>query len=191
MKYREPRARVTYIEASRDAFRIKVQLTGKFARPLSPASLIRDDQESITPVELHRLVELDGRTATFESNLTPAPDLKIGSEFVLRCWWGQDQLEIARGIYRPWQRTNFSRKDATRHHWPKGVVALSPRDEARAQEEEEIIKGGWDHEHCRLCWETIDEDSRYGYLDGTDWVCITCYDRYIASGLGAKLGDMV
>ena len=37
--------------------------------------------------------------------------------------------------------------------------------------EETIIPGGWDHEHCALCWQTISceaEDDQLGYMNGKD-----------------------
>jgi hypothetical protein len=54
-----------------------------------------------------------------------------------------------------------------------------------------VVPGGWDHEHCRLCWERISDieaGKNFGYTDGKDWLCESCYEKYIVSGLGQKLG---
>ena len=40
-----------------------------------------------------------------------------------------------------------------------------------------------DHEHCELCFETISDKEGYqheGYTDGKEWLCIDCYNKYIA-----------
>ena len=57
-------------------------------------------------------------------------------------------------------------------------------------EEGEVIPDGgvvdenaWDHEHCELCWTTISEYPDYepeGYTDGKNWLCVKCYEKYIA-----------
>jgi hypothetical protein len=50
----------------------------------------------------------------------------------------------------------------------------------------EIVKGGWDHAHCELCWESISsagENQHEGYTDGKVWLCTSCFDKYIAPRL--------
>ena len=46
---------------------------------------------------------------------------------------------------------------------------------------ENVIPGGWKHEHCNICWETIAESAeRFGYCDQYErWVCESCYENYI------------
>jgi len=42
-----------------------------------------------------------------------------------------------------------------------------------------LVPGGWDHEHCELCREHIDNGD-FGYQDKDDnWLCENCYDRYV------------
>jgi len=176
MTYREPRARVLDVQVSPSVSRITVELECDPWRPLAPASLCRDDDPAITLVQLHRLVALDGRRAVFETSPSGMPEIGIGSVVIFRSWWSADQVEVARAIHRPWQRTHFSPSDSARYS-PDGSS--------------ETIPDGWDHEHCRLCWETFDEDTPYGYVEGADWLCGKCYDDFIASGLGAHLGDEV
>jgi hypothetical protein len=55
-----------------------------------------------------------------------------------------------------------------------------------------VVSGGWNHAHCKLCWETISTHEGYkhfGYTDGSDWVCQDCYEKYIQSCFGKKLGE--
>jgi hypothetical protein len=50
----------------------------------------------------------------------------------------------------------------------------------------EIVKGGWDHEHCGLCWTEISlapGNQSAGYTDGKGWLCIACFEHYIATRL--------
>jgi len=51
---------------------------------------------------------------------------------------------------------------------------------------EEVVSGGWEHEHCELCWATIsphDGHQPTGYTDGKEWLCISCFGKYIAPRL--------
>jgi len=46
----------------------------------------------------------------------------------------------------------------------------------------ELVEGGWDHEHCAICWEAIGPvDQVEGYFSAPDtWVCERCYVDYVA-----------
>ncbi|HVN76938.1 MAG TPA: hypothetical protein VMT19_11510 [Thermoanaerobaculaceae bacterium] len=55
-----------------------------------------------------------------------------------------------------------------------------------------VVPGGWDHEHCCLCFATISargDDLRSGYTDGNDWACEECYAEEIAPHHGTGHGD--
>ena len=46
-----------------------------------------------------------------------------------------------------------------------------------------LEEGGWDHEHCVFCWNTIDAEhtgykSQHGTYEG-EWVCKWCYENTI------------
>jgi hypothetical protein len=46
-----------------------------------------------------------------------------------------------------------------------------------------IVKKGWDHEQCSLCRSRIDKaGARYGYYSkaDNDWLCVSCYEKFIA-----------
>ena len=55
------------------------------------------------------------------------------------------------------------------------------RGEAYDPEKFELVEGGWDHEHCDVCWEKIvdgvaywtNDDAEAGHLD----LCESCYPR--------------
>jgi len=41
----------------------------------------------------------------------------------------------------------------------------------------ELVEGGWDHEHCEVCFARIGDGDRYWANDGPEHVdlCLTCY----------------
>ncbi len=61
--------------------------------------------------------------------------------------------------------------------WEK--IPFEPRDAVRGSE---VIKGGWDHEHCAVCWEKI---GAYGQASGfvsasNIWICEQCHGKYVS-----------
>jgi len=65
---------------------------------------------------------------------------------------------------------------------PANELDLTALDELGS--DRTILSGGWDHEHCFICHEQINEDqprcfqSEYG--KGTFWwACVSCYQRWI------------
>ena len=50
----------------------------------------------------------------------------------------------------------------------------------------QLIKDGWNHDHCEICWWTLHEsdDPEHGEgltTDGHKWLCTVCFTRFIAS----------
>ena len=47
----------------------------------------------------------------------------------------------------------------------------------------ELVRGGWSHDHCEICWWTLseggDEEHSVGYTDGGRWICSECYGHFI------------
>jgi len=42
-----------------------------------------------------------------------------------------------------------------------------------------VVPGGWDHEHCAICWEKIGSGGQQrGYENDGDWICAACHDQY-------------
>lgn len=93
---------------------------------------------------------------------------KIGNSYpFMGGYWG----ERARLVYdssREWQKVEFVPHDTVRYY-PDGKT--------------EVVEGGWDHEHCEICGQTISPfelGNGYGYQDQDDsWVCLTCYEQYV------------
>jgi hypothetical protein len=90
--------------------------------------------------------------------------LAPGSEWdILDCYWGE-RAEIVLDQHRGWTRTRF-------------VPSEAQRFDSQGQSAGEGI---WDHEHCALCWKTIDDHSPEAYVDDQDeWLCTDCYVRFV------------
>jgi hypothetical protein len=118
-----------------------------------------------------RLLDVNHRDASgaIVVNDPSSRDLfKIGSAFpFLDGYWGE-RSHLVYDTSRDWQRVQFVPYDSAFYH-----------NDGRA----EVIEGGWDHEHCAICWQTIspsEPDNEYGYRDQDDtWVCQTCYEQYV------------
>lgn len=97
-------------------------------------------------------------------------------------WWTDDQWELVEDVSRHWAPAGFS---ITPGVW---IPINGGRMLRKLQKGEDLPEGvtldmkAWDHEHCRLCWQKISEnsaDQQKGYRDGDDWLCIECYNKYI------------
>jgi hypothetical protein len=80
-------------------------------------------------------------------------------------YWGE-RAQLVFNSSLEWAKTNFKPSDAIRHY-----------NDGRV----ETIKDGWDHEHCNICWATIDftENTVYMKSNQGDEVCQECFDNYI------------
>lgn len=116
---------------------------------------------------------------------------------ILDGYWGQ-RAEIVLGLHRKWRRTRFEASDSILFKGEddtiereatatdRQIIRLYP---ANADEEEaadandrgEIIKDGWDHEHCSICWQKISPIAQpEGYFSPPHtWVCVRCYDQFV------------
>jgi hypothetical protein len=116
----------------------------------------------------------------------------MGDNYIVRSWWGPDQLELVRNpAIRTWERLKFAPSDALEIQTQQGYRARRKLEPGEAPKEGKIIPEGWEHEHCELCWKRISsypDDDNYGYTNGAHWICDECFSTYIASGFGQKLG---
>jgi len=53
----------------------------------------------------------------------------------------------------------------------------------------ELVKGGWNKDHCAICrWELFESDDPIhvvGFTNGRDWVCTECHQKFIAGNFFA------
>jgi hypothetical protein len=100
---------------------------------------------------------------------------------VLDGYWGM-RAELVIDRNRRWRRLMFESRDAVEQSTPGGRI-LRPSGKAEALGEN-VLKGGWDHEHCAICWDKIGHGGEPdGYVDETgEWVCAGCYTHYVSPG---------
>jgi len=136
---------------------------------------------------VHRL----GDHITFETYDSQAIPLEAGSTYNYISRWSPDQLKLAQDQSRTWVLKEFEAQDAVAYSTEGGKI-IGRRKESSVTDGGTVVPGGWDHEHCALCWESISlhkEHQHIGYTDGNDWLCETCYKTYIVTSFGQKLGD--
>lgn len=64
-----------------------------------------------------------------------------------------------------------------------GALMLHRGEEYDAQEFD-LVKDGWKHDHCVVCWKMLYDperlDESFGYTNGEHWLCQQCYDAFLA-----------
>ena len=96
-------------------------------------------------------------------------------------WWTPTQLALVEGRSRLWRLTSFEPSDALAFE-SGGQIAVCKRDADDDVSGPALVPGGWDHEHCELCWEKIfliPGTNHSGYTDGREWLCVECYEKFI------------
>jgi hypothetical protein len=109
-----------------------------------------------------------GSGAIITSKYFPRDLFNLGTTYpLLDGYWGE-RVKIVLDASRKWKRVKFKPRDSIMHY-----------NDGRVEE----IKGGWDHEHCRICWQRIsayEDEENFGYVDQNDsWLCLSCYKKYI------------
>jgi hypothetical protein len=97
-------------------------------------------------------------------------------------WWTPPQAELVEDRSRQWHLQAFQVSDAVAFRGDGVTVARQKRSEEPVPNDAQIVLGGWDHEHCALCWRKISlhpGDQASGYTDGKDWLCASCYEKYL------------
>jgi hypothetical protein len=120
-----------------------------------------------------------GKQWTFIPENRQTLDLfKRGAQWeVIDGYWGE-RAEIVLDMSRQWRKVRFEPSDAAEFRGAKDrwwTKAPGPKPG-----EGELIKGGWDHEHCAIQWETIDERQPVAYFSEPDtWVCEDCFNKFV------------
>ena len=97
---------------------------------------------------------------------------------VLDGYWGE-RAALVLDRHRQWLRARFEPRDAVQFEGNGGVRL----PEAAAGEEGAAITGGWDHEHCAICWQTLGPSGQPdGWLNRPrTWVCDRCYVEFVST----------
>lgn len=112
---------------------------------------------------------------------TPLADLQSRMEWtVLDDYWGERAVLVLDPA-RKWHRTEFAPVNAVRVAGPAGermITRVGPGPPHGT-----LVKGGWDHEHCAICWGTIGiHGGAVGYVSPPDiWACEDCYRNFIST----------
>jgi len=177
-----------------DALETIVRVDRPVPPPAAPASLW--PQQRSTPsapaLELHNLTRRRRRRLTFETYGPRWDPLTAGAVYDLISWWSASQLAAARSDPAAWTRRRFQPADEIRLHTSNGRIISKRLPRGAPRPSGDVVQDGWDHDHCALCWATIslaEGGEPVAYSDGRDWLCTTCFAKFIASGFGRRLGE--
>lgn len=117
---------------------------------------------------------------TPESN-TSLADLQGRGEWTVLDDYRGERAALVLDRDREWCRTDFTPVDAVRIV-ESGGRSLMTRADPRALHGT-LVKGGWDHEHCAICWGTIGiHGGAVGYVSPPDiWACEDCHRNFIST----------
>jgi hypothetical protein len=159
MPYQEPVIEVMMITQLADRVRTILRIIsygtpGRLSPPLIPGALVAHQSPEEGFFELHRLLARDdGATdqLIYETYGTPTLLPEVGTRYILRIWWGQNQLDTVRDRNAEW------------------ILQPYPWSEPGT------------HNHCLLTWETIavDSDNPIAYHSHHGWLTIAAYEEFI------------
>ncbi|MHC4985189.1 MAG: hypothetical protein ACYTFO_03445 [Planctomycetota bacterium] len=101
-------------------------------------------------------------------------DLREAVDSCLQQTWRHQRWEVSDALF------DSDGRVGTRYHGQEIAEGMK------------VIPGGWDHDHCEICWATLcdqdDDDEHAGWTDGEgSWVCDECYQKLLAPVL--RQGD--
>ena len=116
-----------------------------------------------------------------------APELRPGAVYP---WvpgpWDPRHLDLVLAGPGRWTRRAFAAVPARHFRLPDGVTGWQPLGFPLppGAVETGVEEGGWDHEHCEICFGRIGAGGASdGYVDpGGAWLCPACYARYAVPG---------
>ena len=106
--------------------------------------------------------------------------MRSGDEFPIDDWSTRDE-QFATISDRAFVRKTFHEYPSLRSKSPRNgyIESIPYRGQAFDANEWLIVPGGWNHEHCSLCWTTIKEGMTYS-VNGNEVtiLCDYCRDHY-------------
>lgn len=112
-------------------------------------------------------VDESTRSVSFAfKNPDAAPDIQPGESIrYIDGYWGERAI-IALDRSLAWQEATFK---------PCDVLKTFPNGR------QEEIAGGWDHEHCAICWAVISQKENTIFMKSCqdDCVCFGCFRNYV------------
>jgi hypothetical protein len=127
----------------------------------------------------------DEKTARFipdRKEITAALHIDSKYDYLDGYWGERADLVFDRNL--KWVRNEFKSEDAIEFIIDgKRIRGVSGQQPIAGAEEVHCIEGGWDHEHCAICWETIGDyevQKKTGYKNqNNEWICTHCYCSYV------------
>lgn len=107
--------------------------------------------------------------------------LEVGQTYYCFDGYWAMRAELVLDRSKTWVKIRFEPRDAIECRVDNMRVVTQPGAKVPEKvESPRIVKGGWDHEHCNICWATIDEfRNQYAYIDQEKhWLCEDCYNNY-------------
>jgi hypothetical protein len=89
---------------------------------------------------------------------------------------------VSERIQQNWRREKWSAIPALIHR--TGGVSSQYRGQTFVPTKIDLVPGGWNHDHCVVCWwtlhETDNEEEGIGYRnDSEEWLCTECYKQFV------------
>jgi hypothetical protein len=193
MKYQEPTAILISCEVKIGVTFTVLKFEKLPSSPLAPSSFGNITETNQEFIEFHKVANREGNIITFKTYGTEVCLLKAGKVYTFRPLWAPNQLNIAQSNPELWETKYFKASNMLAFHNNDGEIAGRKLIADESVGAGFVVTNGWDHEHCALCWKTISEfenEEHFGYNHDSNWVCQECFDKYIKSGFGKKLGDI-
>jgi hypothetical protein len=149
---------------------------------IETVSWLRVSKEKFSKGSLHAL-DLDKKSAIFVP-WEGKSYLAVGMTLPwIDAFWKNSDIEMVADTNWPWKRVRFSPKNALRIDADVcgGMLCKAPEGEGAAPAGATLVPKGWDHEHCRFCWEKIGiGGAAHGFTDdGGTWLCENCYRSFV------------
>lgn len=128
-----------------------------------------------------RDVDAEARSCSFRPDEVAQPSaLSPGESYpFMESYWGR-RAELVLDEGRHWHRADFKAGDMVRYP-VEGGGRLSTRSSSQAPAGGEVVPGGWDHEHCEICWQRIGSggEPEAFFSPQNSWVCEACYGHFV------------
>jgi hypothetical protein len=94
-------------------------------------------------------------------------------------YWGE-RAALLLDHHRQWTERRFEPGDAVSYKLPTNTL-IGKATNQNLPESGTLIGGGWDHEHCDICWQKISlQTEPVGMLSEPDhWICCKCYEKFV------------
>ncbi len=94
-------------------------------------------------------------------------------------YWGE-RAALVLDRSRRWKERAFETADAVAYKRP-GDTLIAKASNQNLPEGSTPIKGGWDHEHCDVCWETVSPHAQpvAMFSEPDHWICRRCYEKFV------------